>query len=83
MWPFSDFRYGFWSSCSTPDLLAVVSDRIASAFNRFVATRAVAFDISKDFGRVWHDGLLHKLKSFGILGEIFGLISSFHSNRQL
>ena len=35
---FSDFRYGFRSSRSTPDLLTVVSDRIARAFNRSVAT---------------------------------------------
>ena len=60
---FSDFQYGFRSSQSTPDLPTVVSDRIARAFNRSGATRAVALDISKDFDRVWHAGLLHKLKS--------------------
>ena len=32
---------------------------------------------------VWHAGLLHKLKSYGISGQIFGFISSFLSNRQL
>ena len=58
-------------------------DRIARAFNRSGATRAVALDISKAFNRVWHAGLLHKLKSYGISGQIFGLISSFLSNRQL
>ena len=31
---FSDFQYGFRSSRSTADLLTVVSDRIARAFNR-------------------------------------------------
>ena len=80
---FSDFQYGFRSSRSTADLLTVVSDRIARAFNRSVATRAVALDISKTFDRVWHAGLLHKLKSYGILGQIFGLISSFLSNKRL
>ena len=59
---FSDFQYGFRSSRSTADLLTVVSDRIARAFNRSGATRAVALDISKAFDRVWHAGLLHKLK---------------------
>ena len=83
MWPFSDFQYGFRSSRSTADLLTVVSDRIARAFNRFGATRAVALDISKAFDRVWHADLLHRLKSYGISGPIFGLISSFLSNRQL
>ena len=80
---FSDFQYGFRSSQSTADLLTVVSDRIARAFNRSGATRAVALDISKAFDRVWHAGLLQKLKSYGISGQIFGLISSFLSNRQL
>ena len=80
---FSDFQYGFRSSRSTADLLTVVSDRIARAFNRSGATRAVAFDISKAFDRVCHAGLLHKLKSYGISGPIFSLISSFLSNRRL
>ena len=80
---FCDFQYGFRSSRSTADLLTVVSDRIARAFNRSGATRAVALDISKAFDRVWHAGLLHKLKSYGVSGQIFGLISSFLSNRWL
>ena len=80
---FSDLQYGFRSSQSTADLLTVVSDRIARAFNRFGATRAVAFDISKAFDRVWHAGVLYKLKSYGISGQIFGLISAFLSNRRL
>ena len=43
----------------------------------------MALDISKAFDSVWHAGLLHKLKSYGISGQIFGLISSFLSNRRL
>ena len=78
---FSDFQYGFRSFRSTADLLTVVSDRIARAFNRSGATQAVALDISKAFDRVWHAGFLHKLKSYGISGQIFGLISSFLSHR--
>ena len=68
---------------STADILTVVYDRIARAFNRSGGTRAVALDISKAFDRVWHDDLLHKLKPYGISGQIFGLISSFLNNRQL
>ena len=60
-----------------------MSDRIARAFNRSGATRAVALDISKAFDRVWHAGLLHKLKSYGISVQIFGLISSLLRNRRL
>ena len=53
------------------------------AFHRSGATRAVALDISKAFDSVWHAGLLHKLKSYGISGQIFGLISYYLSNRGL
>ena len=35
------------------------------------------------FDRVCHAGVLHKLKCYGISDQIFGLISSFISNRQL
>ena len=80
---FSDFEYGFRSCRSSADLLTVVSDRIARTINRSGATRAVALDISKAFDRVWHAGLLHNRKSYGISGQIFGLISSFLSNRRL
>ena len=79
----SDFQYGFTSSRSTADIITVVSDRIVRAFNKSGATRGVALDISKVFDRVWDAGLLHKLKSYGISGQIFGLISSFLSNTQL
>ena len=83
MWPFSDFQCGFRSSRSTADLLPVVSDRVARALNRSGATQAVALDKSKAFDRVWHDGLLYKLRSYGISDQIFGLISCFFSNRWL
>ena len=43
----SAFQYDFRSFRSTADLLTVVSDRIAGAFNRSGATRAVALDISR------------------------------------
>ena len=73
----------FRSSRPTADLPTVVSDRIARAFSRSGATQAVALDMSKAFDRVWHGGLLHKLKSYGISGQVFGLISSFLRNRWL
>ena len=80
---FSDFQYNFRSSRSTADLLTVVPDRIARDFNRSGATRAVALDRSKAFDRVWHAGLLHKRELYRVSGQIFGLISSFISNRKL
>ena len=40
------------------DQLTVVSDKIARAFDRSQAARAVLLDISKAFHRVWHAHLL-------------------------
>ena len=37
----------------------------------------------KVFDKAWHPGLLHKLKCYKNSGQIFGLISSFLSNRWL
>ena len=80
---FSDFQYGFRSSRSTADLLTVVSNRIARAFNRSGAARAVALDYPRlltGFGMLV---FFKNLKSYGISGQIFGFISSCLSNRRL
>ena len=41
----------------------------------------VFLNLSKAFGRVWHDGLLYKLNSNGIDGNLFKLSKSFLNNR--
>ena len=76
---FSDFQYGFRSSRSTADLLAVVSDRVARAFN----WSGLLELLHLIYPRFLTSDLLHKLKSYGISGQIFSLISSFLSNRRL
>ena len=48
--------------------------------NKPEATWAVAIDTSKAFSRVWHAGFPHKLRSYGISGQIFGLIRSLYKN---
>ena len=74
---FFGFQYGFRPS------MTIVSNGVARIFNRSGPTRAVALDISKAFDRVWHAGLLYKCTTYGISGQIFGLILSFLSNKQL
>ena len=77
---FSHSQYGFRSFRSTAELLTVVSDRIARTFNRSRATQAVALDISKAFDRVW--SCWSSSQTYGISGQICGLVSSFLSNRR-
>ena len=68
--------FGFRPSASVTDLLTIVSDRAARAYNMFGATRAVALDICKTLPRF---GVLVFFKN---LGQVFALFLSFLSNRQ-
>ena len=78
-----DSQYGFSSSQSTANLLTFVSVTIARTFTKSEATRTVPLDIPKVFDLIWPAGLLRKLKSYGISGQVFGLVLSFFSNRKL
>ena len=44
--------------------------------------RTVYLDISKAFDRVWHDGLIYKLKRCGVSGQLLLLIQSFLKDRK-
>ena len=68
---FSDFQYGFMFFCSTADLPTIVFNRNTRAFNRSGATQAIALDICKALNKVWHAGLLHKYKPYGIPDWLF------------
>ena len=73
---FSDLQYGFHTLRSTADILTVLSERIYNSMDAGGETRAIALDISKAFDKVWHAGLLHKLKSYGVVGPILGILVS-------
>ena len=64
-------------------MVELLKVRAARTFSISGATYVVALDISKAFGRVWHAGLLHKLKCYRISSWIFNFISLFRSNIQL
>ena len=74
----SGFRPG--DSC-TNQLLSIAHE-ILSAFDDGHEVRGVFLDISKAFDRVWHEGLLFKLRQNGISGELITLIKDFLSCRK-
>ena len=77
---FCNFQYGFRSSRSTADLLTVASDRNARAYNRSGTTRAVALDISTEFGRLvflTNLGLIEFQVRYLVLFLLFSVIGVF------
>ena len=75
---------GFQANDSCIHQLISITNCIYSSFdsNPTLEVRGVFLDISKAFDRVWHDGLLLKIKTFGVNGNIYGLIKSFLSDRE-
>ena len=63
-------------------LISITHD-IYCAFdaNPSLEVRGVFLDLSKALDKVWHEGLLYKLKSNGINGNALQLIKSFLHNR--
>ena len=63
-------------------LISIVRD-IYNAFdaNPNLEVKGVFLDISEASDRVWHEGLLYKLKCISIDGNFLKLVKSFLSNR--
>ena len=79
----SQHQYGFRAKHSTLDLLTSTTQRWTNALDKGSEVKAVALDISRAFDRVWHNGLLSKLMSFGIGGQVYRWIRSFLSGRSI
>ena len=63
-------------------VVPVVTERILRSLNVSRATWVIALSISKGFDWVWQNGILHKLKTYGVPGYIFQIISSFLSGQR-
>ena len=62
-------------------LLCITYD-IYQSLDDGLETRAVFLDISKAFDKVWHEGLLFKLKQNGISGNLLNVITDFLYQRK-
>ena len=74
----SGFRPG--DSC-TNQLLSLVHE-IHESFDHGFEVRSIYLDISKAFDKVWHEGLVFKLKQNGIEGKLLNLFKNYLSNRK-
>ena len=73
---------GFRAGDSCTNQLLSIAHKIFSAFDDGHEVRGVFLDISKAFDRVWHEGLLFKLRQNGISGELIILTKIFLSCRK-
>ena len=80
---FSPCQSGFREGDSCVSQLLSITHDIFSGFdaNPPLDTRGVFLDMSKAFDRVWHEGLIYKLKSYGVTGPLLSLLSNFLSGR--
>ena len=74
---------GFRAGDSCTNQLISITHTIFESFdvNPPKEVRGVFLDISKAFDRVWHDGLLYKLKINGVNGQLLSLLKSFLNDR--
>ena len=72
---------GFHPSDSCINQLIAITHEIFEAFdcNPPLEVRSVFLDISKAFDKVWHEGLLFKIKSMGISGKLYNLLENYLS----
>ena len=73
---------GFVSGDSTTFQLLHTYHMFCEAVDNGKEVRAVFCDISKAFDRVWHKGLLHKLRGIGCSGKVLSWFSSYLSGRR-
>ena len=78
----TSFQSGFILGDSTTNQLTFLYDTVCQALDAGKEVRAVFCDISKAFDRVWHAGILHKLRSIGNSGELLKWFSSYLVGRK-
>ena len=80
----TDKQSGFRAGDSCVSQLISITHEIYKSFdsNPSFETRGVFLDISKAFDKVWHEGLLHKLKYYGVEGDFYRILENYLQNRK-
>ena len=78
----SQKQSGFEPGDSCINQVLAITHKIYKLFDACLNIRAVFLDISKAFDKVWHQGLLYKLKQNGILGNLLETLTDFLKDRK-
>ena len=68
---------GFKQGDSCINRLLSITHDIYQSLDQGSEVRGVFLDISKAFDKVWHKGLIHKLKQIGIGGSLLKILTDF------
>jgi hypothetical protein len=74
---------GFKELDSAINQLLFITDNINKALESGKEICMVFLDVSKAFDRVWHSGLLNKLRCMGIEGRLFDWICDYLTDRRI
>ena len=72
---------GFKLGDSCIKQLLSITNEIYKSFDDEWEVKSIFLDISKAFDKVWHQGVILKLKQNGISGNLLKIIEDFLSNR--
>ena len=73
----SQHQSGFKPGDSCINQLLSITHEIYQSFDESFDVHSVFLDISKVFNKVWHHGLIFRLKQNGISGNLLNLLSNF------
>jgi hypothetical protein len=76
-----DHQFGFRQKHATIEQVR----RIAKVINKTLESNkyctAALIDVSQAFDKVWHEGILHKIKKYIFSGSIYKILKSYLENR--
>jgi hypothetical protein len=74
---------GFRELDSAINQLLHITDKIHKALEAGKEVCMVFLDVSKAFDKVWHAGLLHKLKCLGVEGNLLNWLKNYLQDRKI
>ena len=77
-----EYQSGFLPKHSTVHQLLEIYKSILNSLEKKEANCFVFCDFSKAFDKVWHRGLLYKMKAYGIIGNLINWLKSYLKARR-